>query len=213
MTFLGIPFAPKGQRPFAPKGQRPFAPKGRRALLLAALLATGLATGGVALDAHASAQPASLADGGLLRGAMARIAAIFHPAPPQQVSITQHFSIRITPGGPMVPPDVVVELEQEETPAEFKERRMGKCLDWSGIAAVRGGERNRLLLFMRDNTVVSADLDKSCEARAFDSGFLFARTGDGKICVNRDVLQARSGAHCRMKRLRALVHTPGRRGP
>ena len=181
------------------------------ALLLAALLVAG----GVALDAHATdvaGQPASLTEGGLWHAAVARISAIFHPASPHQVSIVQHFSIRITPGGPMVPPDVVVELEQEDTPAQFREQRMGKCMDWAGIAAVRGGENNRLLLFMRDSRVISAELDKSCEARAFDSGFLFARTNDGKICVNRDVLQARSGARCHMKRLRALVHVPARRG-
>ena len=192
MTFPAIPFAHKG-----------------RILLLAGMLATGALLG---VEAHASVQP-SMTDGGLLHAAMARIASIIHSAPPRQVSITQHFSIRITPGGPMVPPDVVVELEQEETPAQFREQRMGKCLDWAGIAAVRGGERNRLLLFMRDSRVISAELEKSCEARAFDSGFLFTRTDDGKICVGRDVLQARSGARCHMKRLRALVHTPGRRGP
>ena len=196
MTFPAISFAHKG-----------------RIMLLAGMLATGALLGA---EAHASVQP-SLADakfvnGGLLHAAMARIASIIHPAPPHQVSITQHFSIRITPGGPMVPPDVVVELEQEETPAQFREQRMGKCLDWAGIAAVRGGERNRLLLFMHDSRVISAELDKSCEARAFDSGFLFTRTDDGKICVGRDVLQARSGARCHMTRLRALVHTPGRRG-
>jgi len=187
-----------------------FAQMTRLSLLLAllALFAVGAAASAGALPASAVPD-----DGGLPQAVLARMAAALRPAVAGQVRIVQHFSVRITPGGPMVPPDVVIELEQEETPPRFRERPMGKCVEWGGIEAVRGAAGNRLLLFLHDSRVVSVELDKACEARAFDSGFLFARTTDSKICVNRDVLQARSGVHCQMKRLRALVPTPARRGP
>ena len=100
---------------------------------------------------------------------------------------------------------MLVELQQEEIPPRFVERKHGKCVATSGIAAVDSASGNRLLLFLRDSRILSATLDKSCNARDFYSGFYVERSGDGQICVNREKLQSRSGASCKLKALRELV--------
>jgi len=145
----------------------------------------------------------------------ALLAALFAPAgeaalpwrqpPAQQVRIEQHFSIRIAPGAPQLPADMLVELQQEEAPTRFVERKHGKCVSTAGIAAVDSANGNRLLLILRDSRILSATLDKSCNARDFYSGFYVERSADGQICVNREKLQSRSGASCKLKALRELV--------
>jgi hypothetical protein len=81
------------------------------------------------------------------------------------------------------------------------------------IAGVQSAQGNRLLLFMRDQHIISAVLEKACRARDFYSGFYIERSPDGLICVNRDKLQSRSGSNCRIAKLRALIALPWRRFP
>ena len=78
---------------------------------------------------------------------------------------------------------------------------------------VRGAEGNRLLLFMRDQHVVLAALEKACRAEDFYSGFYVARNGDGLLCTDRDTLQSRSGANCRLLALHELAPKQWRRFP
>ena len=150
---------------------------------------------------HALALPPVVGDGGPLSADGA-----------EQVRIEQHFSIRISPGGTMMPPDMMDDL-MDERPERFEERAMSKCFALGAIAGVQSAEGNRLLLFMRDQHIISAVLEKMCHAREFYSGFYVERSPDGMICVNRDKLQSRSGANCRIARLRALVALPWRRFP
>ena len=122
-----------------------------------------------------------------------------------QVRIEQSLTIRIAPGTPRVPTDMLVELQQEEVPPRFVERKHGKCVATAGIAAVDNASGNRLLLFLRDSRILAGQFDKRCNARDFYSGFYVERASDGQICVNRDRLQSRSGASCKLKALRELV--------
>jgi hypothetical protein len=87
---------------------------------------------------------------------------------------------------------------------EMRERKVGKCVPLTGIAGVRVEDDRRLLLFMRDRRLIRASLDKSCQARDFYSGFYVERGGDGRLCVDRDMLLARSGTSCSLTRLRRL---------
>jgi hypothetical protein len=123
-----------------------------------------------------------------------------------QVRIEQRMTIRITPrsAAPM-PPDMFVGMPGGDGVPQFVERKIGKCLAASSIASVRPDRANRLLLFMRDRRIVSAELDRSCRARDFYSGFLLERSEDGRICVDRDTLLSRSGMNCKLTRLRELV--------
>ena len=123
----------------------------------------------------------------------------------EQVRIEQRMTIRIAPHGAAPVAPVLVPLPRAGMPPRLEERRMGKCLPISGIAGVQAESGNRLLLFMRDRRIVSAELEKSCRARDFYSGFYVERNADGQICVERDKLQSRAGANCSLTRLRQLV--------
>ncbi len=131
----------------------------------------------------------------------------------QQVRIEQHFSIRITPGAAVMPPWVVEELEAESRVQPVEDHKIGKCLGISSIAALRPGDGDELLLFLRDDRIISATLEKRCNARDFYSGFYIERNADGAICAGRDTLQSRSGTNCKVRRLHELVPTRYRRFP
>ncbi len=130
----------------------------------------------------------------------------------RQVRIEQRFSIRITPGTASMPPSVIEELEEDRIEG-VEARKSGKCVSIGSIAAVRAGDNNELLLFLHDQRVISAMLEKHCSARDFYSGFYVERNADGAICVGRDRLQSRSGANCRVKRLNELRPAGYRRFP
>lgn len=122
-----------------------------------------------------------------------------------QVRIEQRMIIRITPPRASVPmPDMFVGMP-DGPPPQMTERKIGNCLSIAGIASVRPDRANRLLLLMRDRRVVSAELDRSCRARDFYSGFLLERSEDGRLCVDRDTLLSRSGMTCTLTRIRQLV--------
>lgn len=130
---------------------------------------------------------------------------------PQQVRIQQHFSIRISPGAPVLPPAILFADDEEERETRVVERRMARCIPVGAIAGVQSAARNRLVIFLRDSRVVVAALEKSCQAHDFYSGFYLDRHADGQLCVGRDTIHARSGATCGLRSLRALVEVPAKR--
>ncbi len=134
---------------------------------------------------------------------------LLHDAFPRdawQVRIEQRMTIRITPPRAAVPmPDMFVGMPGDDGEHQFTERKVGNCLPIAGIASVRPDRANRLLLLMRDRRVMSAELDRSCRARDFYSGFLLERSDDGRICVDRDTLLSRSGMNCKLTRIRELI--------
>lgn len=126
----------------------------------------------------------------------------------QQVSIEQHIVIRIAPRAPaQADPRVASFYDAGESPrsSHIEERKMGKCVPVDGVAGVQITQANKLVLYMRDTRVVSAGLDKGCNARDYYSGFYVARSADGMICAGRDKLQARNGASCKLGKLHQLV--------
>lgn len=114
-----------------------------------------------------------------------------------QVRIQQRVIIRIAPS-----PNRQALRQIEERPAD-------DCVAIDGIAGVRPGENNRLVLFMRDSRVLSARLDRSCRARDFYSGFYLERNRDGRLCRARDMLQSRAGATCQVAEFHRLVTVEG----
>ena len=166
--------------------------------------------GAVAVDGARLAAPAA---GGALARLPGSAPAPAAPEVARQVSIMQHFSIRITPGAPARPPEMLDQLQHDDGPRDgapqrFEPRRIGRCLAIGAIGAVQGGEGNRLLLFMRDQHIIVAALERACQAADFYSGFYVARNADGLLCVDRDRLQSRSGANCKVKALRVLAPMP-----
>lgn len=124
-----------------------------------------------------------------------------------QVRIEQHMSIRITPlSRPMpIPPPFVLDMPRREIAPRMIERNIGRCVPVASIAGVQPDSGGRLILFLRDRRMVSAVLERACRARDFYSGFYIERTSDGQLCVDRDTLLSRSGANCKLSRIRQLV--------
>lgn len=146
--------------------------------------------------------------GGQVDGASWAAAAEFFRLPVHnQVRIEQRTTVRIAPRAAPPPPNMFIDLPRDarEDAPRLVERRFGRCMPISAIAGVQYGGGNRLLLFMRDRRLVSAELEKACRARDFYSGFYIDRTEDGQLCVDRDMLHSRAGANCSVRRLRQLV--------
>jgi hypothetical protein len=124
-----------------------------------------------------------------------------------QVRIEQHVTIRIAPQSRPVtmPPRFMLDMPQREQAPRFVERNIGRCVSVANISGVQPDEGSRLILFLRDRRMISAMLDRACRARDFYSGFYVERASDGRICVDRDTLLSRSGANCKLTRIRQLV--------
>lgn len=122
----------------------------------------------------------------------------------QQVRVQQRVIIRISPQrSPRT--DLMATLPQRELPERMAERKIGKCLPLKSIAGVMPTRDNRLMLFLRDQRIIAANLEKACAARDFYSGFYVEPNDDGRICIDRDKLQSRTGAKCEMSRIRELI--------
>ena len=126
--------------------------------------------------------------------------------PPQnQVRIEQRVIIRISPSSPRQREDMPAASPRPASEATLREVEHGDCVRIENIAGVQTTRDDRLLLFMRNRAVLSADLERTCNARAFYSGFYVERSEDGRLCVSRDRLQSRSGASCRIDALHRMV--------
>lgn len=122
-----------------------------------------------------------------------------------QIRIERRVTIRIAPSAPSAPQSVAASIEAARVSGELVERKFGKCLPISAIAGVEPTDESRLMLFMRDQRLISAELEKACNARDFYSGFYIEKNKDGMLCVERDKLHARTGANCEIESLRQLV--------
>ncbi|TRD12385.1 hypothetical protein FGU71_11275 [Erythrobacter insulae] len=123
----------------------------------------------------------------------------------RQVRIESRVILRVSPARSQNRNSLMAQLPQQSLRTQYEERRMNKCVPVTSIAGVQTGSGNRLLLFMRDAKIVSVNLEKACRARDFYSGFYVEQNADGKLCVDRDKLQSRSGAKCEVERMRQLV--------
>lgn len=123
----------------------------------------------------------------------------------QQIRIERRVTIRISPDVPADTRNLVADLPRGALPTNFVERKIGKCLPISSIAGVQPTRDNRLMLYLRDQRIISASLEKTCSARDFYSGFYVEKNSDGMLCIDRDKLHSRTGANCEVDRMRQLV--------
>jgi hypothetical protein len=144
-------------------------------------------------------------DGPGRSGIWQALAEAYRPVSQAQVRIERRVIIRIAPRRTMDNADVLAGLPRTPLPTRFKETSMAKCIAIRDIGGAQVQADNRLTLFMRDRRIVSAMLEKGCNARDFYSGFYVERGEDGLICSGRDVLQSRSGTKCELRRLHRLV--------
>lgn len=90
---------------------------------------------------------------------------------------------------------------------KVKEKKIGKCLWVNKLAAARPGKgkKQNLELVTKSGGVIRAYLSNGCLAREFYAGAYMEKAKDGRLCVDRDVLHARSGAKCEVDKFRLLV--------
>lgn len=125
------------------------------------------------------------------------------PPVENQVRIEQRVIIRIAPSSERVIRQSMARIAREAD--DYREERTADCVPIGSIAAVYPSRENRLLLLMRDRRVLSAALERACNAEDFYSGFYIERSEDGQLCSRRDRLQSRAGASCRVSHLSRLV--------
>lgn len=123
-----------------------------------------------------------------------------------QVRIEGQMILRISPQPGTVRPDMLTEFQtrQNAQPPRLVERPMGQCIATNNIVGV-SDRGSRLVMYMRDRSMVSARLEKSCSPRDFYLGFYMERNSDGQLCVDRDRLMSRAGAQCQVSQFNRLV--------
>ena len=124
----------------------------------------------------------------------------------RQVRIEGRMILRINPQPGTVRQDMLAEVQprQATVPARLVERPMGECIATSNIAGV-SDRGSRLVIYLRDRSMVSARLEKSCSPRDFYLGFYMEQNRDGQLCVDRDRLMSRAGARCQISEFNRLV--------
>jgi hypothetical protein len=94
---------------------------------------------------------------------------------------------------------------QSVAQVKYKEKKIGKCLWVDRLGGSRPGPDRSLDLVTRDGILIRAYLGDGCLAREFYAGAYMERSYDGKLCVNRDLLHARTGAKCDIDKFRLLI--------
>ncbi|MBX7500013.1 hypothetical protein K3181_00980 [Qipengyuania sp. YG27] len=121
-----------------------------------------------------------------------------------QVRIEQRVILRISPQPGRLRRDFLADLPRQPMPTRLVERPFGKCLSVGDIVGV-ADRGTRLLMYMRNRQIISAELEDACSPRDFYLGFYVEKNSDGKLCVGRDRLLSRAGAKCRISNLNRLV--------
>ena len=179
--------------------------------ILLLLPALGPVLGGAAADREPVRQgpqskvPLPQVSDGRLPGALQSLEEMIDPEPARQVRIEQRVIIRISPGAAGTREQSMAALPRRQLREQFQEERYKDCVPISTIVGVEPGPNNRLVLFMSDRRVLTAELERTCNARDFYSGFYIERNEDGRLCSGRDDLQSRAGSSCGVAHLYRLV--------
>jgi hypothetical protein len=120
-----------------------------------------------------------------------------------QVRVDQRIIIRLP--SPASAPVAVGAQRQSVAKLQYKEKKIGKCLWVDRLGGSRPGPDRTLDLLTRDGLLIRAYLGEGCLAREFYAGAYMERSYDGKLCVDRDLLHARTGAKCEIDKFRLLI--------
>ena len=121
----------------------------------------------------------------------------------RQVRFDQRVIVRFPAPGSI--PAAMGTQRQSVGNIRYKEKKIGKCLLVNRLGGSRPGPDRSLDLVTRDGILIRAYLGDGCLAREFYAGAYMERSYDGKLCVNRDLLHARTGAKCDIDKFRLLI--------
>ncbi|MGB5076847.1 MAG: hypothetical protein WBO17_05145, partial [Sphingorhabdus sp.] len=105
----------------------------------------------------------------------------------------------------VMPSNVGAQKQGKVVAVKYKEQKIGKCLWIDKLAGSRPGTKESLEIMTRDGVLIRAYLGDGCLAREFYAGAYLERPYDGKLCVDRDLLHARTGAKCEIDKFRLLI--------
>ena len=91
-------------------------------------------------------------------------------------------------------------------PIIYEEKKIGKCLIMDRFVGSRpgAGRKQNLELLTRDGVLIRAYLGDGCLSREFYAGAYMEQPKDGRLCIDRDLLHARTGAKCEIDKFRLL---------
>lgn len=121
-----------------------------------------------------------------------------------QVRVEQRVIIRVPRHSPGAS-NMSSRITGKAAPVRYKEEKAGKCLLMDRLIGSRPGTKESLDLVTRDGAMIRAYLGDGCLAREFYAGAYMERPVDGKLCVDRDLLHARTGAKCEVDKFRLLI--------
>lgn len=92
-----------------------------------------------------------------------------------------------------------------QPPVEWKEKKANRCVFMKDIVGAALTRENSLDLILHNQSRLRAKLDGSCRAADFYLGFYMEPSADDRLCADRDMIHARSGAMCEIDEFRRLV--------
>jgi hypothetical protein len=104
-----------------------------------------------------------------------------------------------------IPPKPAPAPTRRSERVKWKEQKIGKCILMNRLIGSRPGPNESLEILTSDGNVIRAYLGDGCLAREFYAGAYVERSADGKLCIDRDLLHARTGAQCEIDKFRLLV--------
>ncbi len=87
----------------------------------------------------------------------------------------------------------------------WTERKAPRCVAANQIFAIHSAQRDSIELLTREGQRLRARLPRGCQGIEFYEGFYLRPAADGRLCADRDIIHARSGAQCKIDRFRLLV--------
>lgn len=92
-----------------------------------------------------------------------------------------------------------------QPPVDWKETKANRCVAMKDIVGAAIVKENSVDLILHNQSRLRAKLDGSCRAADFYLGFYMEPTPDERLCADRDMIHARSGAMCEIDEFRRLV--------
>lgn len=120
------------------------------------------------------------------------------PAPLQyaQVIIRERVSIiRVPTRSAAAPPPIT----------KWRSKPYRKCISGKGIAGAALIAPDKVDFILPGGDRVRAELESSCPALDYYSGFYLRPGPEGMVCARRDSIHARSGGECQIIRFRLMI--------
>lgn len=92
-----------------------------------------------------------------------------------------------------------------QLPIEWKEKKSRRCVPMKDIAGAAITRTDSVDLILHNQSRLRAKLDDGCRAADFYLGFYMEPTADDRLCADRDMIHARSGAMCEIDEIKQLV--------